>query len=285
MVRIRSILFPTLAVALLGAAVTAQPDTFLPPLRPETAEGWRQYAEATKQRIDRELTSSKGFLALDFTATASTDRPAILSGQMPIVKMQSTGAGGRAIDVPDAWVHHQRGAVLVPRVTLDRVFQRLQEAVPGIGKGDVVEARILARNGGRLRTFIKVQRTGSFLGYGYRFMFNTEHDVLFVRVSATRGTSTSTATKIAELEELGTAREREVRPEDAHRLMDRWNSYWRYEEVPAGVIVECESITLSRAGPFGLGRGMADTTARESMEKALVNVRGHFAPAGQARPR
>ena len=270
-------------MALLGAAISAQPDKSLPPLKPGTAEGWRQYAEATKQRIDRELQSSKGFLALDFTATAAADRSAVLSGQMPITKVLSVRPDGRAIDVPDAWVHHQRGAALIPGVKLDRVFQRLQEEVPGLGKGDVVEARILARNGGRLRTFIKVQRSGSFLGYSYRFMFNTEHDVMFVRVTGTRGTSTSVAVKIAELENPGTAQEREAAPANAHRLMERWQSYWRYEEVTAGVIVECESITLSRTGPLNLGRGIADSTAREGMERALVNVRGHFAAAGKTR--
>jgi hypothetical protein len=290
MVLARSILFPIvavvfLAVAFLGAAAPAQPGTFFPPLPAATAEGWRQYAELTQQRIDRELKAPKGFLASDFGPAESADRQAILAGKMPTASMSSRRADGREVDVPDGWVHHWRGAVLIPGVRLETVFQRLQAEVPGIGKGDVVAARITGRDGLHLRTFIKLQRSGRFI-LAYHFVYNTEHDVMFAQSTPTRATSRSTATKIAEMYLPGSAQERELRPGEDNRLLQRWNSYWRYEEVSAGVIAECESITLSRNAPWGFGwtRSLVDSTARESMEKALVNLRGHFKIAGRTTP-
>jgi len=277
----RSLLFPLVIGALLGAAPPAQPQQVFPPLPAATADGWRHYTAVTEQRIDRELRDAKRFLTIDFQPTAGVDRRSILAGQMPTASMTSRRADGLEVEVPDGWVHHWRGAVLIPGVRLDRVFQRLQEEVPGTGKGDVVASSILARNGDHMRTSIKLQRSGSFWGWSYQFVYNTEHDVLFRRRSAGTGTSTSAATKIAEIHKPGSAQERELAAGEDSRLLQRWNSYWRYEEVAAGVIAECESITLSRAGLFGMGRGIADDTARESMEKALVNLRGHFATAGR----
>ena len=87
--------------------------------------------------------------------------------------------GGGEIDVPDGWVHHWRGAVLIPHVTLDQVFSRLQAEVPGSGQGDVLASAILARNGSSsMRVFIKVQRQGRFV-VAYKLVYNTEHDVTF----------------------------------------------------------------------------------------------------------
>jgi hypothetical protein len=280
----RSIVFPFIAMALLGAGVPAQPDKLFPPLPAVTVNGWTQYAAFTEQRIERELRAAEGFLASDFGPAASADRRAILAGRMPTASMSSAGPHGREVEVPGGWVHHWRGAVLIPGVRLERVFQRLQEEVPGTGKGDVVASSILALDGDHIRTFIKLQRSGSFWGFSYNFVYHTEHDVIFARRTPARGTSKSRATKIAELYKPGTASEREMAAGEDNRLLQRWNSYWRYEEVATGVIAECESITLSRSVLFGLGRGTADDTARESMEKALINLRGHFPTAGRTPP-
>jgi hypothetical protein len=54
------------------------------------------------------------------------------------------------------------------------------------------------------------------------------------------------------------------------------NSYWRYEQTDGGVIVECESISLSRSIPSLLEfmvRPIIDRVARESMERTLSSLR------------
>ena len=55
----------------------------------------------------------------------------------------------------------------------------------------------------------------------------------------------------------------------------RLNSYWRYEEVDGGVIVECESVTLSRSIPSlvrWMVTPMVRSAARESMERTLTSM-------------
>jgi hypothetical protein len=58
---------------------------------------------------------------------------------------------------------------------------------------------------------------------------------------------------VAEVEDAGTPRERELPPGKGHGFMWRLNTYWRFLERDGGAYVQCESITLSRDVPFGLG--------------------------------
>ena len=66
------------------------------------------------------------------------------------------------------------------------------------------------------------------------------------------------------------------------------NSYWRYEAVPGGVIVELESLTLSRGLPWGtrtVVRPLIERVARESIERTLVTLdqRVRLAASGSER--
>jgi hypothetical protein len=212
---------------------------------------------------------------MDFSPSAAADRRAVLAGNFVVHDMTTAGPDGSSIDVPDAMVHHWRGAVLLPGVRLDQVLARLQAEVPGSGQDDILASAILDRGANRMNVYLKVQRRRIVT-----VVYNTEHHVTFTRYGAARASSASTATKIAELANPNTPDERELGPGADRGFLWRWNSYWRYEQVPAGVIAECESISLSRGVPFGLGLiagPIISSTARESMERALVAVRTHFA--------
>src|SRR4029450_7765889 len=96
-------------------------------------------------------------------------------------------------------------------------------------------------DGDRLSVFMKLRRTSIIT-----VTYNTEHQVEYARLTPTRATARSVATRIAELENAGTAQEREKAAGDDNGFLWRLNAYWRYEEVAGGVIVECESVSLSR---------------------------------------
>jgi hypothetical protein len=62
----------------------------------------------------------------------------------------------------------------------------------------------------------------------------------------------------------------------------RLNSYWRYEQVPGGLIVELESLTLSRGMPAllrPLAMPIINVIARESLTHALESVRDRLTQA------
>lgn len=268
-------------VAVAGAQSAPVAGNPYPPLPSKAADYWGEYIKVTRDRIDGELAAQTGFLALDFTRDSAADRRAVMSGEIPVTAVKMRWKNGTEVTVPDHWVHHWRGAVLLQGVRLDAVFARLERDIPGIGRPGVVKASILTgRDTPQLHTYIQVQRQGSFALVPYNFVYNTEHDVLFTRLSPTRGKSSTTATKIAELYHPGSPEEREFKPNEENRLLLRWNSYWRYEETGAGVIAECESVTLSRdpgsiASMMGAHR-VASGAAQDAMMQALVNLKSFF---------
>ena len=84
------------------------------------------------------------------------------------------------------------------------------------------------------------------------------------------------ATRIAELDAAGEPTEREKAAGDDRGFLWRLRSYWRFQEVPGGVIVELESVSLSRGIPRAfrwiVGRYL-DSVPRESIEATLAPIR------------
>ena len=256
-----------IAVVALLVLATGAPLAALP-LPPATLAGWAAYISTTERRVERELTSTGRFLAQDFASDSAAKRAALQRGAILVDRVDASGAS----EVPLALVHHWRGAVLIPGARLADLLAKLQSGVPA--SEDVLESRILERQADRMRVFLRVQRT-KFV----TVVYNTEHTVTFRRYGPARASSTSTATKIAEVESPGTSRERELEPGDDRGFLWRWNSYWRYEEVAGGVIAECESVSLSRDVPsvFSYVAGpLIRSTARESMERTLATMRIRF---------
>lgn len=63
----------------------------------------------------------------------------------------------------------------------------------------------------------------------------------------------------------------------------RLNSYWRYRQVAEGVLVECESLSLSRSIPAIAApviNPIVDSVARESMTRTLASMKRRFQEGG-----
>jgi hypothetical protein len=119
-----------------------------------------------------------------------------------------------------------------------------------------------------------------------RVTYDSEHAVTYQRFGPRRAASRSISTKIVELDAPGTAAERAIPEGDDRGFLWRMNAYSRFEQVGGGVIVEIESLTLSRGIPRGLGIAatpLIDRIARESMTRTLASIRDLYAQATSAR--
>ncbi len=241
-------------------------------LKPHTVAAWTDYVDATEQRIRREQAAENGFLVLDFSENAAKARALVQRGDVPVSRMKTRGPDDSSIRIPNGEVHHWRGSIFVPSATLDDVLLELRRPLARRElQPDVLESRVLEREGPRSRVFLKLKRK-KFVTVHY----NTEHDVEFTRHGDRRASSRSVATRIAELDRAETPREMEKPVGRDRGFLWRLNSYWRYEETDAGVIIECESISLSRSIPSAVRWVVApliDRAARESMERTLTSMR------------
>ena len=175
--------------------------------------------------------------------------------------MRTLDAQGERFEVPKGAIHHWVGAILVPNAALDDVLDGLQyDILPHEMQEDVLDSRVLARDGDTLQLYLKVKREVAVVSAQY----NTEHAVEYVRPGAGRAWSRSTATRIAELDDPGSPREREKPIGNDRGFLWRMNLHWRYVQVDGGVLVECEALTLSRSIPFLMRWFIAPIVNRES---------------------
>jgi hypothetical protein len=186
---------------------------------------------------------------------------------------------GDGLEVPAGTIHHWRGAVFIPNVGVEEVLAAVADPSAGTAhrQEDVLEARVLSRSPNHLRLFLKLQRRAIVTA-----TYNTEHDVVYRTHGPGRASSRSVATRIAEVVNPGQADEHERPPGVDRGFLWGLNSYWRYQAVPGGVIVELESLTLSRGVPWGAGavvQPFVDQVARESLTRTLVSLRARFATA------
>ena len=246
-------------------------DAIAAELKDETVAAWNRYIEATERRLAQELAAGDRFLVLDFAEDAAGARRDVLAGEVRVVKMETRGADGQRIRVPKGAIHHWRGSVLIPDVTLDDVLHGLIVAIePSDLQEDVVESRVIERDGDRLHLFLRLRRQ-QLVTVDY----NTEHRAVYTRHGPDEASSRTTAVRIAELENVGSPDEREKPVGRDRGFLWRLHTYWRYQQVDEGVIAECESVTLSRGIPRLLGwmvRPLADRTVREVLTQVLTSI-------------
>jgi hypothetical protein len=241
-------------------------------LQPETIEAWNQYVHLVEQRIARELSDGGPFLV------GSRLPP---TEQMAIVRALLTGVfAGHipgpllrppALEVPFGLIHHWLGQVFVPGIGLDQVLEFVQQYDRHSQFfSEVIASKLIARDGDRFYVALRLQRKKIVT-----ITYDTTHTVLYRRHDAGHASSRSVATRIAELENVGEKDEREKPVGNDSGYLWRLNSYWRFEERDGGVVVECESLGLSRSLPFGIGlliRPIVENISRESMERMLEEI-------------
>jgi putative flippase GtrA len=228
--------------------------------------GWQRHQAAVDARYLSATAGRAVFFAQEALPGDSGWRRAVLEGGIPTREIV-------APDVDGARIHHWVGAVFLPGTTVAQVIARLQADAgrEAAFYEDVVDSRLLARDGERLRVFMRLRRSTIIT-----VMYDTEHEVEYRRLGAGWVASRSIAVRIVELADAGTPRERERAASEDRGFLWRLNAYWRFEQHGDGVIVECESVSLSRTVPTLLrpvAGPIVTRIARESLERSLRALR------------
>jgi hypothetical protein len=271
---LKSIAF--MAFAVVQSMSPGVTDVATPPLIAEPTAAaiaaWQQYERKVDERYDRLAAGSSPFFVEDGFKKPGWREQAI-AGQVSMFRIDSAAPGAGEPNIPDARVHHWVGAVFIPGATVENVVRHLRDRAGRESEAydDVVASKLLSRNGDQIRVYMKIRRDSVIT-----VTYNTEHAVEYRRFGTTRASSRSVATKIAELADAGTPQERERPTGGDHGFLWRLNAYWRYEQVDGGVLIECESVSLSRGVPLLLRpfvTGTVERIARESLQKTLVSLR------------
>jgi putative flippase GtrA len=226
---------------------------------------WQRHEAAVDARYRAAGPGLPAFFVLDAEPRGAPWRQQVLDGAIVAREFETP-------DVDGARIHHWAGAVFIRGTTVARLVARLQENAgrEAASYDDVIDSRLLQRNGDRLRVFMRLRRVAILTA-----TFDTEHDVEYRRLGPARASSRSVAVRIVELADAGTPRERERKGSEDRGFLWRLNAYWRFEQHGDGVIVECESVSLSRPVPALLrpvAGPLVTRVARESLTRTLETL-------------
>lgn len=243
-------------------------------LRAETLAAFERYLHLTEARIAREVARRDTFLWVDTLPDGRRQaaRDALRRGELVIERLE-TRDGERPVEVPDGLVHHWVGVVFVPGVSLERAVALLQDydrhAV--LYRPYVQRSRLLARRGDDFRVYLRFYTRKIIT-----VVVDTEHEARFVRLDATRVHSRIRSTRVVEIEHPGTPAERPKPEGQGGGYLWRIASYWRFLAADGGTYIQCESVSLTRDIPFGLGwliGPFVTSIPKESLVFALETTR------------
>jgi hypothetical protein len=235
-------------------------------LKRETLEAFLSYVRKREADLDTGRLRGPRFLWVD----DDVDRKALVKAGEVVIEGFS---GKGSVEVRAGLIHDWIGAAFIPGAKLAAVMAMVQDYDnhKSVYQPEVIDSKLRAKSGNRYKVHLRLLKRKVIT-----VVLNTEHDVEYASLGPSRIHSRSYSTRIAEVEDPGTARERERPLEQSHGFLWRLNSYWRFEQRDGGVYVECEAISLTRGVPFGLGMivmPIIRDLPRESLRRTLEATR------------
>lgn len=242
--RIATILFAVISIVVPPAAHSAE-------LEPQTVAAFERYVQVTEKQIDDTPREGQDFLWVNRLPEARRNAAyAQLRQGQAVIEQLETLDNGKPIAIPGGMVHHWVGTIFVPGATLAETLALMKDYDHQAEhyKPDVMRSRILEHNGDEYRIYLRFYKKKVLTS-----VLDTQHEVHYTAVSATQSMSRSRSLHIREVENPEKADEK-LRPEgDDRGLLWRMNNYWRFEEKDGGTYIECQSVSLTRDIPTGLG--------------------------------
>ena len=247
-----------LAVILLGMPATA---TASGPSR-QALQSWDRYVAALERARAADLARGVQSWATDDDPNGTRVLAALRRGELDISRRELGDVG-----VEDATLEHWQGSVLLKGLSIDKIADRLRHPERFPQPPDVLSLKVSNWSEAGHDLFLRLTRS-MLVTATYDTWYRVRHHVR----GPARIDSVAVATRIEEVSEPGTPKEKRVPADEGRGFLWRMQTLWRFATVPQGIVVTCESITLSRPVPLGLGlvsRPIVTRVARESMTTAV----------------
>lgn len=243
-------------------------------LRPATLATYDRYIALTEARLANERAGRAPFLWLDRQSAAVRGRllTRLQRGEVVVEPLEMRD-GGQLLEVPDGLIHHWIGTVWMPGVSLDQLVRFVQDydRYPSVFQPMIVRSQVLDRSGDR---FVVAMRTS--VKKVITIVMDGDYQIEYQRLGPNRYWTTNVASHLHQVNEAGTPSERRVPGDQASGYLWRFRMYCGFEERPDGTLDQCESVTLTRGIPFGVGwfvRPFVTGIPRDTLEFTLGQVR------------
>lgn len=255
-------LFPLFALAAFVSISSSQAAN----LKLEIVQQFEDYVHQQEAQLAPRF-QGEHFLWSDQSPEA---RKEMAAGQIAVEPAKNKGI----IEIKGGMIQDWQGAVFVKGATLNSVLRIVQDYANHAKyySPDVVTSKVLSHTGDHWLVLMRTLKTKLFL----TDLLETENDIAFENLNPTMAYGIAKSTRIQEVANPGKGDEH-LLPEGHDRgLLWRLFGYWFYEERDGGVYIECESVTLTRDVPFGMGAVVAPIIRNvpgESLRSSLEHTR------------
>lgn len=257
--------FPVLMIVVLCAVWGSQFSYAEAPSAGATA-AFDQYVAKVEARLARQHARETGFVA---GAEDSAKSARLKQGEIATENLMRA----EAADADGAMLHHLRGTAFVPGATAAQFEQLLRDYgdYPSRFAPDVVRASVLSQSAYEVRAKLRYRQTNVLT-----VVLDATYDVHFGQLDAEHRYLISRSRSIKEIWREGKADERALSVQEEHGFLWRQNTYWSCEERDGGLLIQIETISLTRDIPRGLGwalRPYVESVPREALDFTLTHVR------------
>ena len=243
---------PAISRSFFSTLLAAAISLLAPPARahepkPETLAAFDHYRDKTEARMDSDLLAGH-FLYIDqFPGPRRNEIEAQLRRNEFYLEQLHTLDDGHHIHVPSGIIHHWIGIAFLPGVTLAQTKSVLEDYAHQKENyfPDVRQSRLLSQNGNDSEVFLQFYSKTIVTA-----VFNVNFASRTTNYSPTRTQIRSCSTRVADVDNFGTANEHELQPADSRGYLWKLCTWWHIEEKDRGTYIQVEAVELSRTVPF-----------------------------------
>lgn len=220
-------------------------------LSADAAAQFEQYLRAMEGRENADIAARRNFLWIDALPEAQGRKAyeSLREGKVLLQQDRECGGNGRE-EIHGGLIHDWSGIVFIPEISLEEALSKLQnyDRDAEFYPAQVMKSKLLASSGADFRVFLRIRQREIIT-----VTFDTEYKIHYTKLDGAHVYSNSRSTRIAEVENAGTAREHADTPGEDRGFLWRLDSYWHFYQADGGVYVQCRAISLTRNIPTGLG--------------------------------
>jgi hypothetical protein len=238
-------------------AETAKPVT----LEPATVQAFDAYIREAEGGMEWKHGGTSSFLWSDADPGRARQ---VREGQI----VAQFWSGKEPVKVLHGLIHDWIGAAFTPGRTVIEALALVQDYNnhKNIYKPQVIDSKLVSRRDNDFQIYLRLLKKKIIT-----VVLDTDHDVHYSPLDATRWCCRSYTTRIAEVEDAGKPNEKALAPDAGYGFLWRLDSYWRFQERDGGVYVECRAISLTRDVPKGLG-WIIDPIVRKLPRESLIHT-------------